>query len=161
MLTLELATTQQHYEELLNLVCRQNISCLEPKFDWIQLTCDQFGRYFRSTGSTYRIRLNHILLGLSWVNLMGRTLYIYGIIIQPAYQGRGFGQQALELLESLYQERIDAIELRVHASNPRAKAFYERLNFEVINYEKDSGFYLVQKKCGSNMLNRSPVEKCR
>jgi ribosomal protein S18 acetylase RimI-like enzyme len=153
MLTIELATTQQHYEELLNLACHQNISCLEEKFDWIQLTCEQFGKYFRNTGSAYRICLNRLLVGLCWVEEITRTLYIYGIIIQPKYQSRGIGQQALDLLQALYQDRVDVIELSVHASNRRAKAFYKRLGFKVIDYQSDTGFYLVQKKCNIRNTN--------
>ena len=145
MVTLELATTQQHYEELLNLVCRQTISCLETKFDWVQLTCEQFGEYFRRTGVAYRICLDRRLAGLCWVGEMGRTLYVYGIIVQPELQGRGLGSQALELLQAKYQGCMDAIELTVHASNPRARALYERLNFKVVCYQEDTGFYLMRK----------------
>jgi ribosomal protein S18 acetylase RimI-like enzyme len=153
MLTLGLATTQQHYEELLNLICHQNSSCLEVKFDWIQLTCEQFGDYFRSIGAAYRICLDQLLVGMCWVEQTDRILYVYGIIIQPEYQSRGYGQQALELLEYLYQDRIDAIELNVHSSNPRAKSFYKRIGFKVIEYNEENGFYLVHKKCGSRILD--------
>lgn len=148
MLTLELAATQQDYEELLLLICRQNISCLEAPFDWIQLTCEQFGRYFRSTGCAYRICLDGRLVGLGWVGEMGRCLYVYGIIIQPEDQGRGLGQQALALLEARHQERVDTIELCVHRSNPRARSLYERLNFRVIEYQAETGFYRMRKRCG-------------
>lgn len=153
MLALGIATTEKHYEELLNLICHQNSSCLEIKFDWIQLTCEQFGTYFRSTGTAYRICLDQLVVGMCWVEHTDRILYVFGIIIQPEYQSQGFGQQALELLEDMYQDRIDAIELSVHASNPRAKSFYERLNYKVIEFNKDTGFYLVQKKCLSTIQN--------
>lgn len=153
MLTLELATSQQHYEELLNMVCNQSTSCLQTKYDWIQLTCEQFGKYFRSIGSAYRICQDHLLVGMCWVGETNRILYVYGIIVQPEYQSRGFGRQALELLEYRYQDRIDAIELRVHSSNPRAKSLYERLNFVEIDYETDSGFYLLHKNCGRRILS--------
>ena len=159
MLSLGLATTEQHYEELLNLICHQNDTCLEVKFDWIQLTCEEFGVYFRSIGTVYRICLNRLLVGMCWVGQTDRILYVYGIIINPEYQSRGFGQQALILLEDLYQDQIDAIKLSVHASNPRAKSFYERLNYQVIEYDEKTGFYLVQKKCGKRKLVGSPVIK--
>lgn len=153
MLALAIATTEQHYEELLNLICHQNSSCLEVKFDWIQLTWELFGLYFRSTGTAYRICDGQQLVGMCWVEKTDRILYVYGIIIQPEYQSRGFGRRALELLEARYQGQIDAIELSVHSSNPRAESFYERLDFKVIKYDDETGFFLVRKKCVGTQLN--------
>ncbi len=145
MLTLELAETQQHYEELLELICHQSASCFGAKSDWVQLTCEQFGVYFRTTGLAYRICQDKRCVGLCWVEEWGCRLYVHGLIIRPEYQGRGWGQQALEMLQARYKERMEIIELSVHASNPRAKALYERLSFHVVDYQEDSGFYVMQK----------------
>jgi len=87
------------------------------------------------------------------VEITDHTLYVYGIIIQPEYQSRGLGQQALELLEEKYQGQINTIELSVHTSNSRAKSFYERLNFKAIEYDDETGFYVMQKKCASKILH--------
>ena len=58
MLVLEPARTDQHYEALLELVYHQHSAYLDPLLDLIELTWEQFGQYFRSTGTVYRIFLD-------------------------------------------------------------------------------------------------------
>jgi ribosomal protein S18 acetylase RimI-like enzyme len=146
-LTLELATNDQHYEELLDLICQQSETCLEARYDWIQLTCEGFGAYFRATGCAYRICRAGQLAGLCWVEEEGHSLYVHGLIVQPACQGQGIGRRALELVERLYAGRVDCLELCVHSSNPRARSLYQRLGFVDINFVPASGFYRMRKPC--------------
>jgi ribosomal protein S18 acetylase RimI-like enzyme len=147
MLTLELVKTEQQYEEVLTLVGRQTLTCLADYFDWIQLTAEQFGQFFRKTGLAFRICLDGHPVGLCWVEEVSSTVHLLGLIIQPAYQGQGLGGRTLERLEEIYAGRIEAIELIVHQSNPRAMALYQRSNFEVVNFCAETGFYTMRKTC--------------
>ena len=145
MLVYELVTRPGQFEQLLELVYHQKCAYLEPMLDLIQLTSEQFGQYFKTTGMAYRICESGELAGLCWVEQQGRSLFLHGLIIKDEYQGRGIGTQTLKFLESAYRRRVDCIELHVHISNPRAKALYERYGFETVQFLEDSGFYVMQK----------------
>jgi ribosomal protein S18 acetylase RimI-like enzyme len=146
MLSLEPAQNEQQFEELLEMIYHQKTAYLDPVLDLIELTWDQFGNYFRSNGTAYRICRPGNLLGLCWVTERLDILELLGLIIKPEYQGQGIGAQALAWLEEHCPASIQAIELQVHASNPRAQALYERLGYQVIAYSESSCFYTMQKK---------------
>ncbi len=146
MLTLELATTQQHYEELLELAYHHVMGGIQQTLDLIQLTCEQFGSYFRTTGLVFRICRGKRLVGFCWVEERASILFVHGLIIKPEFQGQGMGAQALRLLQARYRDKVDLIQLSVHRSNPHAMEFYKRLDFTQVQYRKETGFYLLQKK---------------
>ena len=52
----------------------------------------------------------------------------------PAYQGRGYGTQAIEALSEDLKGKAAAIRLEVTQENPRARALYERMGFQPVNY---------------------------
>jgi GNAT superfamily N-acetyltransferase len=137
---------KQHFDELLEIIYHQKDPNLKPVLDLIQLTADHFARLFRSTGVVYRIEVDGRLAGLCWVEKCGRILYLHKLMIQEPYQRQGIGTKTLEWLEGRFRGEIDQIELRVHASNPRAKALYERCGYTVTNIPGPSGMYMMCKK---------------
>jgi ribosomal protein S18 acetylase RimI-like enzyme len=145
MLTLEPARTDQHYEALLELVYHQRSAYLDPLLDLIELTWEQFGNYFRSTGIAYRICLDGELAGMCWVEERQEILFLLGLVVKLERQGLGLGTQALAWLERNSPVTVRAIELQVHASNQRARALYERTGYLVIDFDSSSGFYRLQK----------------
>lgn len=146
MLSFEPATTDQHYEALLQLIYNQKTAYLEPMLDLIELTQEQFGRYFRTTGTAYRISLDKKLAGLCWVEIRECSLILLGLIIKPEYQGQGIGSRALTWLEAHCPAECKACQLEVHCSNPRAKALYERMGYQETHYDAQSGFYTLEKR---------------
>lgn len=55
---------------------------------------------------------------------------IYHLAVAEGYRGRGIGQQMLEqLLEQMRAQQITTAALDVAATNPRARALYERMGF--------------------------------
>jgi ribosomal protein S18 acetylase RimI-like enzyme len=145
MLTLERAKTPAQFDELLELISQQNSTCMRPLFDWLALVYEDFGAYFRKTGSAYRVCRDGRLAGLAWVEWRGRLLFIHGLIVKPEFQGQGIGKWALEQLEKRFRRRAGGIGLWVHASNPRARSLYERQGFQTVAYLPESGFYQMEK----------------
>ena len=145
MFALVPAKTDQHYAALLELIYHQKTAYLEPLLDLIELTWEQFGSYFRSTGTAYSICRDKEILGVCWVKERGEILELIGLIVKPEFQGQGLGTQVLSWLDEHCSEGIQAIELQVHASNPRAKALYERMGYIEIYYEPVSCFYTLRK----------------
>lgn len=147
MFTFRLAKETQ-IEALLQLTYNQTTSYLEPTLDLIQMTCEQFGQYFRSVGQVYSICENGHLVGYYWIEERGKILYLHGLILSETARGKGIGTRVLEMLEVTYRHRLQAIELAVHRSNSRAKALYERCGYQVVKEIPDIGFYIMQKPLG-------------
>ena len=59
---------------------------------------------------------------------------IWHMMIDKAYQGRGYGTQAIEALSEDLKGKAAAIRLEVTQENPRARALYERMGFQPVNY---------------------------
>jgi ribosomal protein S18 acetylase RimI-like enzyme len=145
MLTLERAKTPAQYGELLELISQQHGTCMRPLFDWLALVYDDFGAYFRQTGSAYRVCRDGFLVGMAWVEWSDKLLFIHGLIVKPECQGQGIGNWALEALEKRFRRHVRGIGLWVHSSNPRARALYERQGFRTAGYLAESGFYQMVK----------------
>jgi len=145
MLTLEPARTDQHYETLLDLIFHQRSNYLEPVQDLTGLTWDQFGHFFRTTGTAFRIFREGELVGLCWVEIRAETIFLLGLIVKPDFEGQGIGSQALIRLETDPLPDIRRIRLQVHAANIRARALYEHMGYHAIDYACSSGFYTMQK----------------
>lgn len=145
MLTLKPARTDQHYEALLELVYHQRSAYLDPLLDLIELTWEQFGQYIRSIGTVYRMCQDGELVGMCWVEERAEILFLLGLIVRPEWQGLGLGTQALNWLEQYCPAMVRAIELQVHASNPRAQALYERMGYQVFAFDPGSRFYVMRK----------------
>ncbi len=81
------------------------------------------------------------VVGYLWykVNVKMRELFICDFYVFPAEQGKGYGKQALSLLENeAARTGLRQIKLRVAAKNPRAKNLYDACGFQVtgINMSK-------------------------
>jgi ribosomal protein S18 acetylase RimI-like enzyme len=152
MLSFEPATTDQHYEALLQLIYNQKSAYLDPVLDLIDLTQEQFGRYFRSTGTAYRIYLDKKLAGLCWIIERECTLVLLGLIVKTEFQGRGIGSQALTWLESHCSAECQVCELDVYCTNIRARALYERMGYQVIQHDTQTGFYTMRKALQKTVL---------
>jgi ribosomal protein S18 acetylase RimI-like enzyme len=56
------------------------------------------------------------------------------INLLPAYQGQGFGRQMMETFtRALRRAGVSAVHLGMSSSNTRARAFYDRMAFEVLD----------------------------
>jgi ribosomal protein S18 acetylase RimI-like enzyme len=81
------------------------------------------------------------LIGYLWYkpDATMRSVFIYDFQILAAYQGKGLGKQALNVLESeLKAKGFEQIKLRVAEDNNRARHVYEATGFRVtgINMSK-------------------------
>lgn len=139
------AQSEQQYDALLELIYNQKSAYLEPVLDLIELTWEQFGHYFRRTGTAFCIYQAGKLIGLCWIKCENRLLKLQGLIIHPEAQGQGVGSQALRWLEETFANDIFAIELDVHEGNPRAKSLYQRMGYQVKAYSPSTGFYTLRK----------------
>jgi GNAT superfamily N-acetyltransferase len=138
----------EHFDELLEIIYHQNDPSLKPIFDIIQLTADHFVRLLRTNGVVYRIEVDGSLAGICWVETCGRALQLHSLIVREPLRNQGIGTSTLKWLEEHFRDQIDEIELRVHSSNSRAKALYERCGYQTTKFSGSSGFYVMQKKVG-------------
>jgi len=73
--------------------------------------------------------------GTVWVQWKPGCLYICELQVSPEFQGRGLGRAALQHMIEQAASRALPVELSVVPANPRAKAWYERVGFEVTGTE--------------------------
>ena len=144
MFTFRLAKETQ-VEALLQLTYNQTTSYLQPRLDLVQMTWEQFGQYFRDVGQVYTICEDEHLLGYYWIEERDRILHLHGLILSEKFRNRGIGTRVLAMLEKTYAYRLQAIELAVHRSNPRAKVLYERCGYQVFREDCVSGFFIMRK----------------
>jgi GNAT superfamily N-acetyltransferase len=147
----------EHFDELLDIVYHQEETSLKPILDLTQLTSDQFGRLFRSRGVVYRILVEDCLAGLCWVEACGPLLQIHSLILRESFRGQGIGTRTLEWLENFSRGDIEQIELKVHCSNPRAKALYERCGYRGPDFPDRSGFFRMQKKIRARLAKGAGI----
>src|SRR3989344_5343907 len=82
-------------------------------------------------GPVYLIKNGDIVVGsISYEMRPDSTVYLSGLVIDPTYQGRGFGKIALE---QILREVEDAprIELLTHPDNIKAISLYRSLDFKI------------------------------
>jgi len=73
-------------------------------------------------------------IGMIWFQLSesthGRTAFIFDFNIEEGHQGKGYGRQAMEMLEQVARRmNIKKIKLHVFAHNTRAIHLYETTGF--------------------------------
>lgn len=145
MFTLEVARNECQLTQLLELVYAYDGPGLQPSLDLIQITWDQFGKEFRHRGTAYRAIKDGVLVGGCWVELCGDVLKIHGLMVKAPYRKQGVGTWILNMLEKIYEGRVQMIELDVHRSKPVAIALYKKLGFELEDAMAESGFYHMRK----------------
>jgi RimJ/RimL family protein N-acetyltransferase len=89
----------------------------------------------------WKILLNGRLIGGAIVFTYPRgRYYLARIFLDPDYQGRGFGMQAMEGLLALYPE-ARVWNLETPPWNQRTKAFYRKLGFQVVRETETDIFF--------------------
>ncbi|MBC3947702.1 GNAT family N-acetyltransferase [Erwinia persicina] len=74
-------------------------------------------------------------VGYLWVSVSENIAWIYDIYLLPEWRGKGYGKQALDVInQQLALEGITETGLRVAANNSRAKKLYESLGFVLTGY---------------------------
>ncbi|MDE2037804.1 MAG: GNAT family N-acetyltransferase [Patescibacteria group bacterium] len=74
---------------------------------------------------------------ISYEHREARYAYISELAVDPDYQGRGIGGQALSmLLDSLRSQGLNVFSLMTHPENP-ARRLYERHGFTVVRQIED------------------------
>ncbi|MCT4780412.1 MULTISPECIES: N-acetyltransferase [Exiguobacterium] len=76
----------------------------------------------------------HRSVGMIWFQVSesthGRTAFIFDFKIEEGHQGKGYGRQAIEMLEQIARRmNIKKIKLHVFAHNARAIHLYETTGF--------------------------------
>ena len=69
--------------------------------------------------------------GIVAVRFAPQVLHVNQVMIEPCYQGLGIGAAVMALLMDQACGAGQCVHLQVLKVNPRAKAFYARLGFEV------------------------------
>jgi ribosomal protein S18 acetylase RimI-like enzyme len=65
-----------------------------------------------------------------------RYVFLYDIAIDEAHRGRGFGREAMELLEAEVRERgLDQLQLNVFGGNEQARGLYRSLGFQELSVQ--------------------------
>ena len=120
---------------------------LSPK-EAQQKTDDDFNRLLpegrQSSGQYLFTIVNEIsstnveTIGTLWFGVRGSEVYkkafIYDIIIDEQYRSKGYGQQAMNLLESEVKKLgLRHIGLHVFGHNTAARAVYEKLGYVMTN----------------------------
>ena len=84
------------------------------------------------TRNDYRIVcLSGTPCGILSIRLTDNSLKLNQLFLRPAHQGNGIGRRCMDILTEVAGERRLPIYLNVMKVNPRAKSFYERLEFRV------------------------------
>ncbi|MBT3319416.1 MAG: GNAT family N-acetyltransferase [Clostridia bacterium] len=80
----------------------------------------------------YKVLLGGAIIGVCNVNRTNNELFIFGLGIEPAHRGNGFGRALLaELIAQLTQNYQDDIMLEVDSENAAAHALYTTSGFIV------------------------------
>lgn len=75
-------------------------------------------------------------VGIVWITVknsgVGRSLWIYDIIIHEQFRRRGYGRRTLELVDAKARELgASKVELHVFGHNEGARALYEQMGYGV------------------------------
>lgn len=80
-------------------------------------------------------------VGTLWFTVANGRAFLDDITVAEAHRGNGYGRRALELMH-LELRRLGArlVQLNVYAHNPRARALYEALGYEVTGLKMTKRF---------------------
>ncbi|HTX79834.1 MAG TPA: GNAT family N-acetyltransferase [Longilinea sp.] len=152
MITYQPVANKQ-YDELLQLMREDAADYLQQSLDLMRITREEFGQLFRTIGQVDGIYQDEQLAGFYWIEERPPVLHLHALILKPTFQGKGIGTIVLQMLIATYGGRMQAIELGVHQSNPRAKKLYGRLGFVVIDFKEDLGYFIMQRPLAAIAIN--------
>jgi ribosomal protein S18 acetylase RimI-like enzyme len=112
----------------------------------MNMTWDEYSQIFRTRGEVYSICQDTDLAGFYWIEQRGDTLHLHGLILMPAFQGKGIGTSVLTMLEKKFSGKVDKIELGVYQENSRAISLYQRNGYQVTQTLDDLHFLIMQKQ---------------
>lgn len=123
--------------------CKENIVSGMSKEEAQKKTDEDFNRLLPLGLKTpehyiYAINNKKEWIGILWFGIKGpadnRKAYIYDIVIEDAFKGKGFGKQAMTLLEDKVRELgFKHIGLHVFGHNKVAHNLYVKLGYEATN----------------------------
>ena len=133
------------YDALMQLQEEQAGHYLNQTLALMGTTWQEYAELFRTVGQVYGIYQDGRLAGFYWIEERDRILHLHGLILTTEFQGQGIGSHVLQMLETEYRGRVEAIELGVHESNARAIALYQRFGYRTVKTLADLGFFVMQK----------------
>jgi ribosomal protein S18 acetylase RimI-like enzyme len=136
---------EEQYESFLDLMRQEAASYLESTMQLMGMPWEEFERLFRTVGSVWGVYQDGTLAGFYWIEERQRVLHLHALVLKVDFQGKGIGSEVLETLARQYSGKMEAIELGVHRSNPRAIALYERAGFQTVKVLEELGFYIMQR----------------
>lgn len=95
----------------------------------------------------YNIILNDttpVCVGYLWICVQKdmKRCTIYDIYIEARFRGKGYGTEALDLVETgMKKLGISKITLHVFADNPGARALYEKIGYAITGYKMQKTLY--------------------
>lgn len=103
--------------------------------EWHLVPVIRHGRVFVSKENG--LVVGEVQYMLDWSN--PKLAYLNGVAVASAARGKGIGTKLLaESIQSLFNDKIDSIELTVEAGNVSAtKVYREKLGFEVTDFRKN------------------------
>jgi ribosomal protein S18 acetylase RimI-like enzyme len=101
---------------------------------------EEYGRLLPNGEKTennflYSIVMDEKAIGVIWLaRLSEKKGYIYDLAIEQAYQGFGYGKEAMKQIENVGQKLgINNIGLHVFGHNLVARGLYEKLGYQTTN----------------------------
>ncbi|MCB9649607.1 MAG: GNAT family N-acetyltransferase [Deltaproteobacteria bacterium] len=74
-------------------------------------------------------------VGTLWFSVREGRAFVEDITIAEPHRGHGYGRRALDLMHEVLQRMgVRVVQLNVYAHNPRARALYERVGYEVTGF---------------------------
>lgn len=71
-------------------------------------------------------------IGLLWVQVKDQKAFIYDFIIDEAFRGKGYGKQALLVMdEKLKSMNVESVGLHVFGDNTTAQELYKKAGFKI------------------------------
>jgi GNAT superfamily N-acetyltransferase len=107
---------------------------VEPLWDWNELLQDKLALEFlnhREANHEIALVMQTPIGYLSYQN-RPEVLLLNKLHLHPKHQGQGYGAQIMLRLAQLAGSSHKSIELSVLTTNPRARKFYERHGFVVV-----------------------------
>jgi ribosomal protein S18 acetylase RimI-like enzyme len=106
---------------------------VEQSLGWNEVAQRQQHRHNFSRHDYRVITLDGTAQGVMSLAVERGCVKVNQIFLAPEFQGNGLGKRCMALIIAEAEHLGLPVRLRVMKVNPRAKAFYERLNFTVVS----------------------------